>query len=139
MAQIKGINPVIVPRIPYVPIDPWEWFKENGVEDKTGGPPPMGAGPEMTPSVYIKDGKQIEGNDATLYGGEITDTTAEDVRIVSYDGSVGGIYAEGASTDFTVEGAVISLSGDGQGLGEKSAGAGASRAMQMLILEGLPC
>ena len=126
MAQIKGINPVIVPRIPYVPIEPWDWFKENGLEDKMGGPPPMGAGPEMTPSVYIKDGKRIAGNDATLYGGDITDTTAEDVRIVSYDGSVGGIYAEGASTDFTVEGAVISLSGDGQGLGEKSAGAGVS-------------
>ena len=78
MAQIKGINPVIVPRIPYVPIEPWDWFKENGLEDKMGGPPPMGAGPEMTPSVYIKDGKRIEGNDATLYGGDITDTTAED-------------------------------------------------------------
>lgn len=126
MAQIKGLDPVIVPRIPYVPIEPWEWFKENGLEDKMGGPPPMGAGPVMTPSVYIKDGKRIEGNDATLYGGDITDTTAEDVRIVSYDGSVGGIYAEGANTDFTVEGAVISLSGDGQGLGEKSAGAGVS-------------
>ena len=78
MAQIKGINPVIVPRIPYVPIEPWDWFKENGLEDKMGGPPPMGAGPEMTPSVYIKDGKRIAGNDATLYGGDITDTTAED-------------------------------------------------------------
>ena len=64
MAQIKGINPVIVPRIPYVPIEPWDWFKENGLEDKMGGPPPMGAGPEMTPSVYIKDGKR-RGNDAT--------------------------------------------------------------------------
>ena len=42
MAQIKGINPVIVPRIPYVPIEPWDWFKENGLEDKMGGPPPMG-------------------------------------------------------------------------------------------------
>ena len=33
MAQIKGLDPVIVPRIPYVPIEPWEWFKENGLED----------------------------------------------------------------------------------------------------------
>ena len=71
MAQIKGLDPVIVPRIPYVPIEPWEWFKENGLEDKMGGPPPMGAGPVMTPTVYIKDGKRTEGNDATLYGGEI--------------------------------------------------------------------
>ena len=83
MAQIKGIAPVIVPRIPYVPIEPWDWFKENGIEDKTGGPPPMGEGPVMTPSIYIKDGKRAEGHDATVYGGDITDTTAEDVRIVS--------------------------------------------------------
>ena len=34
MAQIKGINPVIVPRIPYVPIEPWDWFKENGLKTK---------------------------------------------------------------------------------------------------------
>lgn len=126
MPQLKGKTLTIVPRVPYVPIEPWEWFKENGIEDKNGGPPPMGEGPKMTPSVYIKDGKLIEGNSATVYGGKITGEGAEDVRIVAYDGSVGGIYAEGAGTDYTVEGAVISLSGDGQGLGEKSAGAGVS-------------
>ena len=48
------------------------------------------------------------------------------MRIVAYDGAIGGIYAEGKDTDYTVEGAVICLSGDGQGLGEKSAGAGVS-------------
>ena len=125
MSVIKGKEISITPRIPYVPIEPWEWFQENGIEDK-GGPPPMGAGPVMTPSVYIRDGHRVNGNDQTVYGGEISDTTASDLRIVSYDGSVGGVYAEGAGTDFTVEGAVISLSGDGQGLGEKSAGAGVS-------------
>ncbi len=126
MAQLTGKALNIVERIPYVPIDPWDWFKENGLEDKNGGPPPMGEGPKMTPSVYVKDGKLVPGNEATLYGGEITDDSATDLRIVSYDGSVGGVYAEGKDTDFTVEGAVISLSGDGQGLGEKSAGAGVS-------------
>ena len=125
MPQLKGKEITIVPRIPYVPIEPWDWFRENGIEDK-GGHPPMGEGPVMTPTVYIKDGKRAEGHDETLYGGEITDDTAQDVRIVSYDGMVGGIYAEGPGTDYTVEGAVISLSGDGEGLGEKSAGAGVS-------------
>jgi hypothetical protein len=126
MPQLTGKPLNIVARIPYVPIEPWEWFQENGLEDKNGGPPPMGEGPKMTPSIYIKDGQQVPGNDATVYGGTVTGDTATDVRIVSYDGAVGGIYAEGPGTDFTVEGAVISLSGDGQGLGEKSAGAGVS-------------
>ena len=22
----------IVPRVPYVPIEPWQWFQENGIE-----------------------------------------------------------------------------------------------------------
>ncbi len=126
MAQLTGKEITIVPRVPYVPIEPWDWFKENGLEDKAGGPPPMGGGPSMTPSVHIKDGKVIPGNASTVYGGEIRDDGAADLRIVAYDGCVGGIYAEGPGTDYTVEGAVISLSGDGQGLGEQSAGAGVS-------------
>lgn len=126
MPQLKGKEITIVPRVPYVPIEPWEWFKENGIEDKNGGPPPMGAGPKMTPSIHIKNGKRTGGNEKTVYGGEISDESAQDVRIVSYDGLVGGIYAEGPETDYTVEGAVISLKGDGQGLGEQSAGAGVS-------------
>ena len=126
MAQLTGKEITIVPRIPYVPIEPWDWFKENGIEDKQGGPPPMGAGPVMTPSIHIKDGKLVSAPAATVYGGDITDETASDVRIVAYDGAIGGIYAEGKDTDYTVEGAVICLSGDGQGLGEKSAGAGVS-------------
>ena len=127
MPQIKGKEITITPRIPYVPIEPWEWFQEMGLEDKMGGPPPMmGDGPVMVPSIHIKDGKLEGGPAASVYGGEITDTSAADLRIVSYDGMTGGVFAEGAGTDYTVDGAVISLSGDGMGLGEKSAGAGVS-------------
>lgn len=127
MSKINGIAPEIIERIPYVPIDPEEWFAEMGIENK-GGPPPMGAGPVMKPTVYVKDGQLCsEGaNVETLYGGEFEEKAAKDLRIVSYDGSVGGVFCEGADTDYTVEGAVISLSGDGSGLGEKSAGAGVS-------------
>ena len=132
MPQLTGKEIHIVPRVPYVPIEPWDWFAENGIEDK-GGPPPMGEGPRMTPSVHIQDGVRVEGNAATVYGGEITDERAEDVRIVSYDGMVGGIYAEGPGTNYVVEGAVISLSGDGQGLGEQSAGAGVSNHAQLTL------
>ena len=125
MAILKAKEITITPRVPYVPIEPWDWFKENGIEDKMGGPPPMRPdGPKQLPTVYIKDGKRIEGNDKTLYGGDISDTEATDVRIVAYEGNVGGIYVEGPGTDYTVEGAVISLSGDGSGLGGLTAGAG---------------
>lgn len=131
--QLKGKEITIVPRVPYVPIEPWEWFKENGIEDKMGGPPPMGEGPKMIPSIHIKNGRRVPGNDKTIYGGEISDARAEDLRIVAYDGAVGGIYAEGPETDYTVEGAVISLSGNGQGLGEQSAGAGVSDHAQLTL------
>lgn len=127
MPKLSGIAPEIIERIPYIPLGPEEWFKEMGMEDK-GGPPPMGAGPVMKPTVYVKNGKLCSdgANIETLYGGEFEDKCAKDLRIVSYDGMVGGIFCEGADTDYTVEGAVISLSGDGSGLGEKSAGAGVS-------------
>lgn len=132
MAQLKAKEITIVPRVPYVPIEPWDWFKENGIEDKGGGMPPRGMGPQMVPSVHIKDGK-VESKKETVYGGEISDTQAEDLRIVSYEGNVGGIYAEGPETDYTVEGAVISLSGDGQGLGEQSAGAGVGGGAKLTL------
>ena len=132
MAQLKGKEITIVPRVPYVPIEPWDWFKENGIEDKGGGMPPRGEGPKMVPSLHIKDGKVANKAD-TVYGGEVSDTMAEDLRIVSYAGNVGGVFAEGAGTDYTVEGAVISLSGDGQGLGEQSAGAGVSGGASLTL------
>ena len=132
MAQLKAKEITIVPRIPYVPIEPWDWFKEMGIEDKNGGPPPMNPGPKMVPSLHIKDGK-VEAKAETVYGGEVSDTQAEDLRIVSYAGNVGGVYAEGADTDYTVEGAVISLSGDGAGLGEQSAGAGVGSGAKLTL------
>ena len=133
MPQLTGKQIHIEPRVPYVPIEPWEWFAENGLEDKGGGMPPMGEGPKLVPSINIKDGKVAGEILPTVYGGEITDTTAEDLRIVSYDGLTGGIYAEGPDTDYTVCGAVISLSGNGQGLGEQSAGAGVSNHAKLTL------
>lgn len=55
MAQIIGKEISIVPRVPYVPIEPWDWFKEMGIEDKMGGPPPMGAGVSDHAKLTLKD------------------------------------------------------------------------------------
>ena len=102
--------------------------KENG-----GGGFSFGPDPDMKASVYIKDGKLCGEVLSTVYGGTVTDTEADDLRIVSYEGKTGGVFAEGASTDYTVTGAVISLSGDGSGLGEKSAGAGVSDHARLTV------
>jgi hypothetical protein len=126
MPKFNGIAPAITPRVPYVPIGPAEWFKEMGIEDKNGGPPPSMGEDTSRPSVYIKDGQVVAGNDATVYGGQIAADKVEGLKVVTYDGNVGGIFVEGAASNVTVEGAVISLSGEGHGLGEKTAGAGVS-------------
>lgn len=72
----------------------------------------------MTPSIYIKDGKRAEGHDATVYGGDITDTTARMSASSLTTAWLAAFTPKALGTDFTVEGAVTSLSGDGQGLGE---------------------
>ena len=100
-------------------------MQANGF-DSPGEPggPPMGAPPKMIPAIYVKDGKRIDTADAqdAVFGGDIDDEGARDVKIVSYDGGIGGIYVE--NCEYTVENAVIHLAGNGMGLGGKSAGAG---------------
>lgn len=166
MAELSGKQITITPRIPYVPLGPEEFFKQNpdiqdpGIptevygdnggemfeknpgggplsmpeeaEPKTGGFS-FGPDPDMKASIHVKDGKLYGDIFPTVYGGNITDTEAEDLRIVSYQGKTGGVFAEGADTDYTVSGAVISLSGDGAGLGEQSAGAGVSHHARLTV------
>lgn len=103
-------------------------MKENGF-DTPGEPggPPMGTPPKLTPTIYVKDGVVQWDPDSqyALYGGQVRDEGARDVKIVSYDGNIGGIYVE--NCEYTVENAVIHLSGDGMGLGGKIAGAGVGK------------
>ena len=137
MPKFNGIAPVITPRVPYVPIGPSEWFKEMGIEDKNGGPPPSMGEDLSRASVYVKDGQLAEGNAATIYGGTVSPEKIENLKVVTYDGNVGGIFVEGAASNVTVEGAVISLSGEGHGLGEKTAGAGVSDHATLTVKESL--
>ena len=66
MAQIIGKEISIVPRVPYVPIEPWDWFKEMGIEDKMGGPPPMGAGVTVTAKAASGQGTYTLSSGGTL-------------------------------------------------------------------------
>lgn len=136
MSKIRGIKIEKPVRGHYVLLPIEELIKLNGiVDDKGPGGPPPGQMPEMYPAVYIKDGKYMkaESKNDCLYGGEVTDNVADDVKIVSYDGMTGGIFVEGGQSEFTVDGAVINLSGDGMGLGGKCAGAAVDNHGQLTL------
>ena len=72
MPELKGNAISIVPRVPYIPIEPWDWFKENGLEDKNGEPPPMmGEGPKLVPSVYVEGAASGQGTYTLSSGGTL--------------------------------------------------------------------
>jgi hypothetical protein len=76
-------------------------------------------------AVYIKDGKYIKdkSNANVKYDGTISDSKVMDLKVVSYDGTEGGIYVEGAASDVILDGAYISTLGDGMGIGGPASGA----------------
>ncbi len=76
-------------------------------------------------AVHVKEGKYQEdtSNPAVIYGGKVSDNLVEDLKVVAYEGTDGAIYAEGKGTDLTVDGAYISLQGDGTGIGGPASGA----------------
>ncbi len=76
-------------------------------------------------AVHVRDG-QIEkslSNSKVIYGGQIHSDKVEDLKVVGYKGSEGGVYVEGAASDVVLDGAYISTSGDGHGIGGPSSGA----------------
>ncbi|SDB22037.1 hypothetical protein [Eubacterium oxidoreducens] len=86
-------------------------------------------------AVHFKDGKYDEktSNPDVVYGGEVSDKEVKDLKVVAYDGNRGAIYAEGAGTDVTVDGAYISLQGDGTGIGGPASGASAKYNAKLTI------
>ena len=86
-------------------------------------------------AVHFKDGKYDEGtsNPAVVYGGKISDSEVTDLKVVAYEGTEGAIYAEGAGTDVTVDGAYISLQGEGTGIGGPASGASAKYNAKLTI------
>lgn len=139
MAIIKGIPYQTFTRDPY---EKWAGPGGPGPEGEggpggPGGPGPEGPGgpggegpggpPGMPPerptsaSLEIIDGKVTVRSEKLT--GNVSDTEASDLRLDLNNDSVGGIYAAGKGTDYTVEHANIRISGEGQGLGGKLSGA----------------
>lgn len=84
-------------------------------------------------AVHVKDGKASIDNPSVLFGGDVTDKEVAGLKVVAYDGREGGIYAEGAATDVTVDGAYISLAGDGEGIGGPASGAAAKYGAKLTL------
>lgn len=112
---IKGVNAVLNPGKPEI-----NWFAPD---------------PEAKAAIHVKDGRvdEASSNPAVLYGAEQDGMTFKDIKVVAYDGREGGIYAEGASSKVTVDGAYISTSGDGSGIGGPSSGAAVKYGAAMTL------
>lgn len=84
-------------------------------------------------AVHVKDGSAHIDNPGVLCGGQVSDSKVTGLKVVAYDGLEGGVYAEGAATDVTVDGAYISLAGDGEGIGGPASGAAAKYNAKLTI------
>lgn len=73
--------------------------------------------PDGVAAVTIKDGEASVTNESVKFGGTIEGQTVKDLKVVAYKGNQGGVYAEGASTDATVDHAVIYCEDAGKGVG----------------------
>lgn len=110
---ITGVNAILNPSK-----EPVNWFAPAA---------------DAVAAVHVKDGKAAIDNPAVLYGGEVSDREASGLKVVAYDGREGGVYAEGAATDVTVDGAYISLAGDGEGIGGPSSAAAAKYGAKLTL------
>lgn len=86
-------------------------------------------------AVHVKDGvyRSDLSNGKVLYGGSVGDKECRDIKVVAYNGNEGGIYAEGAGTDVTVDTAYISLEGEGTGIGGPASGAAAKYGASLTL------
>lgn len=99
--------------------------KENKMPDSSelfgpGGPGDPGGGPGFEDNSDCKAAIAVTGGTlevvapSEIFGGTYTSNAAEGVKIVSYDGTTGGVFVENST--YSVDGATISLSGRGKGL-----------------------
>lgn len=112
---ITGVNAILNPGK-----DPIDWFAPAK---------------DAVAAVHIKDGKYEKklSNEKILFGGTVGNTEAKDIKVVAYNGNEGGIYAEGAATDITVDTAYISLEGEGCGIGGPASGAAAKYGASLTL------
>lgn len=97
--------------------------------DLPGGPDGPGFPPvpkDLTAAVWVDNGGISEkSRTSALHGGELTAEEGKLLRISTYDSKVGGVYVTGGDSDFTLEDAVISINGNGSGMGLGGAVSGA--------------
>lgn len=110
---ITGVNAILNPGKP-----PVNWFAPAA---------------DAVAAVHVKDGKATIDNPSVLCDGEVTDNEVSNLKVVAYEGREGGLYAEGAATDVTLDGAYISLAGDGEGIGGPASGAAAKYGAKLTI------
>lgn len=110
---IQGVNAILNPGK-----EPVNWFAPAA---------------DAVAAVHVRDGKANIDNPGVLCGGDVTDKEVAGLKVVAYDGREGGIYAEGAATDVTVDGAYISLAGDGEGIGGPASGAAAKYGAKLTL------
>ena len=84
-------------------------------------------------AVHVKDGKASIDNPSVLFDGQVSDKEVSKLKVVAYNGCEGGLYAEGAATDVTLDGAYISLAGDGEGIGGPASGAAAKYGAKLTV------
>lgn len=110
---ITGVNAVLNPGK-----EPVDWFAPAK---------------DAVAAVHVKNGVASVDNPSVLCGGQVSDRLVSGLKVVAYDGCEGGIYAEGSGTDVTVDGAYISLAGDGEGIGGPASAAAAKYNARLTI------
>lgn len=90
--------------------------------------------PSARAAVHFKNGKHCVGLSAAsaLHGGTVEDNAALNLRINSFDGKIGGVYAEGPGR-CVVNGAAITLAGDSTGIGGPATGAAVKNGAELVL------
>lgn len=122
-------------------LPPGEMPMPEGMEPAPGGgmPKMFGGAPDAQAAVHIKNGKyepSISRSDA-IFGGDVSDSKVSNLKVVSYDGKVGGIFVEGPGSNVEVYGAVVSLLGDGKGLSGPAVGIGCCNHANLTVRDSI--
>jgi len=108
-----------------------------GASGAAGGPPGgFGTPSKAIPGVYIDNGKYSPGKSkaSIVAAGKAGDAFASGIKINAKDGDIGGVFAKGLGSKYTLADANIDLSGDGGfGLGGPNSGASADDYATLVI------
>lgn len=73
--------------------------------------------PNGVAAVTVKDGAATITNESVKFGGTVEGQHIKNLKVVAYKGHEGGVYADGAWTEATLENAVIYCEDTGKGVG----------------------